>query len=70
MASINAEKDIIVAQAQADVLTIAAEAEAEANRKIAASLTPELIEMTKYERWDGVLPKVSGGNSIIGINGI
>lgn len=70
VASINAEKDIIVAQAQADVLTIAAEAEAEANRKIAASLTPELIEMTKYERWDGVLPKVSGGNSIIGINGI
>ena len=70
VASIEAEKQIITAQAQADALLIEAEAEADANKKIAASLTPELIEMTKYERWDGVLPKVSGGNSIVGINGI
>lgn len=68
VAQIQAEKAIIEANAQAEALTIAAEAEAEANKKIAGSLTPELIEMTKYERWDGVLPKVSGSDSIIAID--
>lgn len=67
VASINAEKQLISAQAQADALTIQAEAEAEANKKIASSLTDELIEMTKYERWDGVLPKVSSSNGALPI---
>lgn len=72
VASINAEKQIIAAQAQADALMIQADAEAEANKKIAASITAELIEMTKFERWDGVLPKVSGGTTtnLIDVNGI
>jgi regulator of protease activity HflC (stomatin/prohibitin superfamily) len=72
VAAINAEKQIIAAQAQADALMIQADAEAEANKKIAASITEELIEMTKYERWDGVLPKVSGGAAanLIDVNGI
>jgi regulator of protease activity HflC (stomatin/prohibitin superfamily) len=70
VAQIQAEKSIIEAEAKADALRIAAEAEAEANKKIAGSLTPELIEMTKYERWDGQLPKVSGSNAIVGIDGI
>lgn len=70
VAQIQAEKAIIEANAEAEALTIAANAEAEANKKIAGSLTPELIEMTKYERWDGQLPKVSGGNAIVGIEGI
>jgi len=72
VASINAEKQIIAAQAQADALMIQADAEAEANKKIAASITDELIEMTKFERWDGVLPKVSGGTAanLIDVNGI
>lgn len=70
VAQIQAEKAIIEAEAKAEALRIAAEAEAEANKKIAGSLTPELIEMTKYERWDGQLPKVSGSNAIVGIDGI
>ena len=72
VASINAEKQIIAAQAQADALMIQADAEAEANKKIAASITDELIEMTKFERWDGVLPKVSGGTAanLIDVNGL
>jgi len=72
VATIAAEKQIITAQAQADALKIAADAEAEANKKIAASITDELIEMTKYQRWDGVLPKVSGGTAanLIDVNGI
>ena len=72
VASIEAEKQIISAQAHANALMIEAEAEAEANKKIAASITDELLNMTKYERWDGVLPKVTGGNSanLIDVNGI
>lgn len=60
VAEINAEKAIIEANAKADALKIAAEAEAEANRKIAESLTPELIEKTKIEKWNGSVPTVTG----------
>lgn len=44
-----AETDKVVAQAKADVTLIAAQAEAEANRVIAASITPELIQMKEAE---------------------
>ena len=46
------------------------DAEAEANKKIAESLTPTLIDKIKYETWDGKLPTVSGSSSIISIDGI
>ena len=66
VAEINAETVRIQAEADAEVVRIAAEAEAEANRVIAASLTSELIEQIKYERWNGETPVVTGGtNSII-----
>lgn len=67
VAQIAAEKAIIEANAEAEVIRIAAEAEADANRKIAASLTPELIEKIKYEQWNGVLPTVSGSSAIVSI---
>ena len=70
VAQIAAEKAAIEAQGKADALLIAAEAEAEANAKIASSLTPELIEKLKYETWNGQLPKVTGGNSIINFDGL
>ena len=66
VAQISAETAVIEANAEADVLRIQSEAEAEANRVIAASLTSELIEKIMYERWDGRVPTVNGGtNSII-----
>lgn len=68
VAQIAAEKAIIEANAEADVIRIAAEAEAEANRVIAASLTDTLIEKIKYEQWDGELPTVSGSNAIVSID--
>lgn len=70
VAQIAAEKAIIEANAEADVIRIAAEAEAEANRVIAASLTDTLIEKIKYEQWDGKLPTVSGSNAIVSIDGM
>lgn len=56
--------------ADAEVVRIAAEAEAQANREIASSLTPELIEKIKYEQWDGKMPTVSGSNAIVSIPGM
>ena len=56
-------------KAKAEAMRIAAEAEAEANQEIAASLTPELIEKIKAEGWDGKLPNVTGASTpIINMN--
>lgn len=59
-AAIQAEQMKIKAQGEADAKKIAAEAEAQANRKIAESLTPELIEKQKIEKWNGDVPQVWG----------
>ena len=70
VAEINAEKKLVEAQAQADATMIAAEAEAKANLEIAQSLTPELLEKIKYERWNGQVPTVSDSNAIVSIDGV
>lgn len=64
-AEIEAEMLKIEAEGKAQAEIIAAEAQAEANRKIAASLTPELIEKIKFEKWDGQLPTVQGETATI-----
>lgn len=48
------------AEAEAEAQRIEAEAEADANKKIAESLTPELIEKQKIEKWKGEVPQVQG----------
>lgn len=65
VAIIAAQKDKETAQLKAEAKMIEAEAEAKANKEIAASLTPELIEQKKYEKWDGKLPTISGANGTI-----
>lgn len=68
-AAIEAEAAKIKAEAEAEVLRIEAEAEAEANLKIAQSLTAELIEKIKIEKWNGDVPNVQGSSTpIISIN--
>ncbi|MBR5014324.1 MAG: prohibitin family protein [Bacteroidales bacterium] len=67
VAQIEAEKALIEANAEAEVVRIAAEAEAEANQKIAQSLTSELIDKIKYERWNGELPTVSGASALVSV---
>lgn len=70
VAQIAAEKAIIEANAKAETTRIAAEAEADANKQIASSLTPELIEKIKYEKWNGKVPTVSGSGTIVSIDGL
>ena len=70
-ATINAEKAKIDAEAKAEATRIKASAEAEANRMIAESLTPELIENNKIDKWSGNVPTVSGaGMPIIDLSGV
>ena len=70
VAQIAAEKAIIEAEAKAEAVRIAAEAEAEANKMISQSLTSALIEKIKYEQWNGEMPKVTGGTSIVDVGTI
>ena len=69
VAEINAEKAKIKAEGDAEATKIKAEAEAEANAKIAKSLTPELIEKGKIDKWNGSVPVVDGSSTpIINMN--
>lgn len=65
VAQINAEKAKIEAQGKADAELIKANAEAEANKKIAESLTDRLIEKAKYDKWNGELPYIEGTSTPI-----
>lgn len=62
-AVIKAQQQKETAQLEADAELIKAQAEAEANKLIAQSLTPELNERLKLEKWNGQLPTVSGSGS-------
>ena len=71
-AEAQAEQAKIKAQGTADAQLITATATAEANKKIADSLTPELIELRKIEaqetytkKWNGQEPLVTGADSTI-----
>ena len=57
------------AQAEAESIRIRAQAEAEANKTLSESLTKEVIENKKIEKWNGQLPQVQGeADPLITIN--
>lgn len=51
-----------IAEGEAQAITLKADAQAKANRILAESLTPALIEYQRALRWDGKLPTVTGGS--------
>lgn len=65
-----AQAKVEVEKAKAEQQKIKAEAEAEANKKISNSLTQELVEYNKIQKWDGKVPVVTGGTSIVDVSGI
>ena len=65
VAAINAEKAKIKAEGDAEAIRIKAEADAEANKKIAESLTQELIESQRIDKWNGEVPYISGESTPI-----
>lgn len=64
-ALIQAEKDRKVAEIEAEKLLIAAKAEAEANNILSKSLTSQLVETMRIEKWNGVYPEVVGGDNAV-----
>lgn len=51
-----AQNEVLVAEAEAKKLLVAAQAEAEANRLKQQALTPQILEKMWIEKWDGKLP--------------
>ena len=61
------EKQTAIAKAEAEAQTIIikAEAEAEANKVLSESITKNVIDYNKVEKWNGELPQVTGGSGTI-----
>lgn len=59
------EAVIAKAQADAEAQRIEADAKSDANKTISESLTKELIEYEKVQKWNGVQPQVVGNSSTI-----
>ena len=52
-------------EAEAEAVKIRAEAEAQANERLNESLTEEILENKKIEKWNGELPKVTGDSGAL-----
>lgn len=63
VALIAAEKEKEVAKANAEAAKIRGQGIADGNKAINESLTPQLLERQKLEKWDGKLPQIQGENS-------
>lgn len=62
---LTAQERLNKAKIEAETKKVEAEAEAKANEMLERTLSKELIEKMYIEKWDGVLPKVSDGKTII-----
>jgi len=58
-----AQGDSIKAMGHAKAILAEAEAQARANRLLAESITPTLVQYKLIEKWNGTLPTVSGGGT-------
>ena len=52
------------AEGEASAITLRAEAQAKANKILADSVTPQLVEYEKALKWNGVLPQMTGGGAV------
>lgn len=64
-AEIDAQKKSVEARGIADAEVIKAKGEAEANKKLQESLTSEIVEYKKIEKWNGIMPQVTNGSAIL-----
>lgn len=65
IAEAEAKKKIIAAEAEAQAIEKKAKAQADANKVITKSLSEDLIEYEKVQKWNGELPLATGSDAII-----
>lgn len=61
------DANIAKAEAEAQAMIMIAEAEAKANDLLSQSLTDNLLEKMYFEKWDGKLPTIYGGEGMTSI---
>ena len=59
------QNELKAAEAEAQKKVVAARGEAEANKILQMSITPQLIQKMWVEKWDGSMPKVVGSGDIM-----
>lgn len=64
-AEVEAETARVKARGEADAMIIQAEGQAEANAKLQTTLTDNVIEQRRIEKWDGKLPQIVGSDGVI-----
>ena len=58
-----AKANVAKAQGEAQAILVRAKAEAEGNRLLQATLTQGMLQNKTIEKWDGVLPQITGGST-------
>jgi regulator of protease activity HflC (stomatin/prohibitin superfamily) len=58
---IEAQQKVATAKGEAESILVVAQGQAKANEVLSGSITPILVNYKSIERWNGVLPQVSGG---------
>ncbi len=58
-----AKANVAKAQGEAQSILVRAKAEAEGNRLLQATLSAALIQSKTIEKWNGILPQVTGGST-------
>ena len=68
IAKTDAEKKVIAANAEAEAILAQAQAQADANKLLEESLSNKVIAYEQIQKWNGVMPKVTGSDSGLLIN--
>ena len=58
---IEAQQKVATAKGEAESILVVAQEQAKANEVLSHSITPILVSYKSIERWNGILPQVSGG---------
>ena len=58
-----AKAEVAKAEGEAQAILVRAKAQAEANRLLQSTLSNNLVQSKAIDKWNGILPQVSGGNT-------
>jgi regulator of protease activity HflC (stomatin/prohibitin superfamily) len=58
---IEAQQKVATAKGEAESILVVAQGQAKANDALARSISPILVQYKSIEKWNGILPQVSGG---------